>query len=129
MNKRIKITVCAICALLMCLTVTTALAATSKATVDSGVTTWRQGAHRSLSASALNGTVKSTNATGPDRQTLIGKMWTQGNVFALERDHADVKPNGHSTLYWPNNGNETGTFFAEACAQYGNHEGYCSVWQ
>jgi hypothetical protein len=131
MNKRMRITVFAICAMLMCLTVTTALAATisSTATVDYGVTSWRQGPERSLNSNSLSGTVKSTNGTGLNDQKLEGKMWSKGSVFAVCRDSASVSPNGSASLYWSNNDDLTGTFFSEARAQNGNHDGTCKVSQ
>jgi hypothetical protein len=131
MNKKIRITVCAICALLMCLTVTTALAGTvyATATVDYGSTSTSTSGSQILNENVLKGTIKSTYATGTNDQDLYGEMWTKGSVWKVKRDTGHVNPYGSTTLYWGNPSSETGTFFAKAYASSGNHDGYCKVSQ
>lgn len=132
MKKRIRITAFAICALLMLLTTTTAFAATirSTATIDYGSSSKILGSKQALNANALNGTVYSSSAsTGTTDQKLKGDMVTQGVIWMHTRDTKSVAPRTSASLYWANPNNETGSFWAEARAVWGNHEGYCRVTQ
>lgn len=133
MNKRIKITIFAICTLLMSMIVPTVLAATvySTAYVDYGSTSWATGVSQTLNTNGLGGTVYSyTNSTGTADQKLRGEMWTQGCCISMQRSSAEVAPKTSTSMPgWGNPNQETGTFYAKGRAQYGNHEGYSRVSQ
>lgn len=132
MNKRMKMTVSAACALLMCLITVSAIALIvhSTANVDYGSTTWSTAGTQDLFDNSLYGCVHCTFGRGTASQTLRGEMWTKGVIFAIRRDYAEVVPNGSDlSLGWSNPDQETGEFYARARALYGNHEGYARVSQ
>lgn len=131
MKFRLKITVLAVIILLIGLVSTPLLASTvySTATVNYGSTSWVTGGSQSLYDTAIYGTVRSTYATGTADQRLLGEMWTKGVIFSVKRDFMYVNPNGSGSLYWSNPNGETGSFFSKGYAQYGNHDGFCQVYQ
>lgn len=108
----------------------TAFAATlySTATIHMGSTTRVSGSVQNLNGNALNGTVCSTNRSGSTSQRMTGFMYTKGAVWLHLRDEVSVY-NGSQPLYWANSSQDTGTFWAECQAGYGNHDGYCKIYQ
>ncbi|MDW7659526.1 MAG: hypothetical protein SCM11_20350 [Bacillota bacterium] len=130
MNKRMKVTVFAVCALLMCLMASTVMALMIKSTayIDYGSSSFVYGGVQDLNTNALYGTVTSTYATG--EAVMHGYMWTAGFFFQVLRDYDSVAPGGDAkSLHWSNPSKETGDFFAEAVAPSGNHEGTCQIRQ
>jgi hypothetical protein len=125
MKKRIKITVIAACVLLMCLTVTTALAGYvySTATINYGSTSYVKGGSQSLTSVSLSGKIVSEDTSTGDR-SMYGNICTQGDIWIHIRDEDHVSPGMSCTLYWSNPDHNTGTFWAEAQAAHGNHDGY-----
>ena len=103
---------------------------TSKATMNYGITSMTYGGEQTLTSAQLNGYVHSElTSTGQYNERLRGRMRTQGIIFTHTRDSVEVSPGNSSYLYWSNPNGETGTFWSDAYAPYGNHDGYCSVWQ
>lgn len=124
MKKRMKITVFATCALLMCLMVTTALAATvySRAYIYQPSTSYVKGCTQALTSVKLSGKIVSDVTSTGDR-SMYGNICTQGAIWIIIRDYDYVSPGYSCTLGWSNPNHETGTFWAEAQASYGNHDG------
>lgn len=123
------VSICTLCALLLCMVIPTAFAAqvSSTATVDFGTTASVLGGVRTLYALPLHGSVKATGST--TQGSVLGTMWTRGAIFTLSRDSAETSGSASKTLYWYNDGNDSGTFWAECYSPNGNQAGYCSVWQ
>jgi hypothetical protein len=130
MNKRIKVTIFAACALLMCLMATSAFAVNATSYVDYGSSSWdTSGSQTLLDTDSLSGQVVSqATSTGTATQVLRGEMWTKGAVFSVQRSFKEVAPKATDNLPgWSNPSSEKGTFFSKAHAQNGNHNGYCRV--
>jgi hypothetical protein len=133
MSKKMKVTIFAACALLMCLVTTSALAAYNHSQVsiyhnDTGLASLTQdNIGADLNTNSLSGYVESTYAFGT--WNLEGNLYTKGSVFSVRRDSTQVAPYGYGTLYWANSGSETGKYFVSARASGGNHDGSCSVSQ
>ncbi|MEA4831214.1 hypothetical protein SDC9_162581 [bioreactor metagenome] len=132
MKKKLKlrITVFATCILLMFLMVTSALATIyqSTAQVSIGYAAKAVGSKQSLSTDQLRGIVVSySTSTGSD--PLYGAMCTRGDIWIHTRDSANVSPGCSVYLLWDNPNRLTGTFWAEATATGGNHNGYCTAYQ
>lgn len=129
MKKRVRVTIFAVCALLMCLMVTSALAdyKESKATINNGSTFVQGAVNPNLSTNTkLYGYVVSYDATTGGK--LIGSMWT-GNIYGpYIRGSASVAKGEISPSYsWQPNG--TGYFFAIAEAPDSNHDGRSLAYQ
>jgi len=102
----------------------------SLATVTLGSTSRVVGSKPPLLATDLIGDLNSTSSsTGTSSQLLYGYMKTKGSVFTVTRDSTYVSPRYSDALYWSNPNGETGTYWAEAEAPYGNHYGSCEVFQ
>ncbi len=132
MKKRTRIVILAVCALMLYLTAANALAITlnSRASVEYGSNTKVAGVNQTLNKNYLYGEVASTYGTGTSDKRLIGRMCTRGEIWIHTRDEIGASPYQIlDTLYWDNDGEETGTFFAEAFAPNRNHTGYCLVKQ
>ncbi|HYE67400.1 MAG TPA: hypothetical protein VEA58_02240 [Anaerovoracaceae bacterium] len=133
MNKRMKVTIFATCALLICLNATSVFAVNvfSTAWVDLGVTNWVTGGSQVLNNLGLSGTVASgANSIGLNTQTLRGEMWTKGCCFDVQRSFTEVAPKASANMpAWGNPNQETGTFYAKGRAQFGNHVGFSQVSQ
>ncbi|MEA4831216.1 MAG: hypothetical protein VB118_01200 [Oscillospiraceae bacterium] len=127
---KIRITVFATCALLMFLMVTSALALTveSPASVRIGSTSKVVGPIQTLTKASLTGHVVSYS-TSTGSRSMYGAMVTRGSVWIYTRDSASVSPGcAVYDLAW-DNGSYTGTFWAEAIAENGNHNGDCTIYQ
>jgi len=102
----------------------------SIARMDIGVTSTVKGGVQNLGNVELSGSVSSyDSSTGLPNERMTGWMKTKGLVFTHTRDTVDVSPWNYSFLYWANSSAETGTFWSEVRAPYGNHNGHCQVWQ
>ena len=123
------VSICTLCALLLCMVIPTAFAAqvSSTATVDYGSSKAVDGGARTLLALPLSGAV---NATGSSTNgSVTGKIWTKGMAISTRR--ATAKTEGATVKYmsWNNPDSETGTFWAWCQSPAGNQAGYCTVWQ
>jgi len=130
MSKAIKkmLSIGVVCALMVCMAITTAFAeaATSTATVALGSKDPVNGNPKILYALSLNGSVTGTgNSTG----SLTGEIWTKGALISVSRASATTKGFNTKTLYWANDGKETGTFWARCFSPNGNQGGQCVVTQ
>lgn len=130
MNKRMKVTIFATCALLMCLIASSALAygGTSTASVPLNTSGRVYGSYYTLGPVSVDGEVKSNGALW---STVTGYMFTKGLIFSVNRDQATCTAGGTTTLrlYWANSLQETGTFRAEAVCSSKQATGYCFVSQ
>lgn len=130
MSKTMKkmLSVGTVGALLVCMAIPTAFAATvtSVATVDVGSSAPASGGTRSLYALPIYGEVEgNSNANG----SLTGSMWTKGVMFSHSRDEATAEGYEIKDLYWANEKSETGTFWAQCVSPSGNQGGQCTVSQ
>lgn len=127
MNKRMKVTVFAACALLMCLMATVAFAdyRESKATISEGSKNV-EGADKYLHPVTLYGKVSSTSGSGTEK--LTGSMWTYYYLGPFNRGSASVDVGKtSSTFTWASD--VLGYFYSKAVAPGANHNGYCKAWQ
>lgn len=130
MSKTMKkmLSVGTVGALLVCMAIPTAFAATvtSVATVDVGSKESVSGGSRTLYALPIYGEVEGiSNANG----SLTGSMWTKGVMFSHSRDEETVDGYETKYLYWANAKSETGTFWAQCVSSSGNQGGKCTVYQ
>lgn len=117
-----------VCALLVCMAIPTAFAATatSVATADFGSDKTVDGGVRQLYALPLSGTVQGTyNSYG----SLTGEIWTKGMILAHSRASATVVGKDSAKLEWENEEKAEGTFWARCFSREHNQGGQCTVSQ
>lgn len=124
--KRKKITIIAICALCMCLFIAEALAtATATVYIYANQTGSVKSSKKTLSVGPISGHVASYSSSSSN-EALVGKIFTHGQVFEVQRDTASVYAGGSTGLYWSNPNNETGKFDVRIVSP-GGHNGICTA--
>lgn len=125
MDQRIRITALAVCMMLLCLSISSVLAAVASVTISSDQIGTVRSTKKTLSSSAISGTVQSYSSSTSEGQ-MTGKVYTHGQFFEVQRASKSVYAGGTASLYWSNPNSETGQFDVRITSP-GNHNGKCSA--
>lgn len=125
MDKKKRITVLATCMMLLCLTISVALAATASTSIYSNQSGTVKSSKKALSSGSISGNV-SSSSTSTSNAKMTGYLYTHGSVFEVQRASKSISAGGYDTFSWNNPNGETGQFDVRIYSP-GGHDGSCSA--
>ena len=111
--------------LIICLIFPSVSAVTAYVYIPANSSGTLQSTMKDLNGQALSGYVSSRPAS-TSYSPLVGRLYTRGSVFTIERASGSVYAGGTRALAWSNPNSESGGFYVYLSSP-GSHYGTCSV--